>query len=256
MLTGSCFDLTGRAALVTGAGRGIGAEIARTLARAGALVFVNDLVESRAEAIVEQIELAGGRARPVPADITDAAAVDHIVDAIARVHGPVDILVNNAGVPGDGLRPTPFIETSSEEWDALFSLNVDGAINCTRAVLGGMMERGSGRVVSVVSDAGRAPERGLAAYSAAKAAIIGYNRVLAKEVGRAGITCNCVSLGWVVADGVPPDADRARRALRSYAIPRLGTPEDVAGAVWWLASDAATWVTGQTIGVDGGYVMP
>lgn len=243
------FDLTGRTALVTGAGQGVGAAIARTLAAHGALVAVNDIAVDRALKQVAAIGEAGGQAVPAVADLTDRAAVLAMVEQV----GPVDILVNNAGVPPSGLRIQHFIETDPAEWAPVVDLNLYGVLNVTHAAVGGMVEREWGRVVTIVSDAGRTGEIGIAVYGAAKAAAAGFARSLAKEVGPAGVTSNCVSLGAIHPDGVPLDEIAERRAKR-YPMRRLGRADDVAPAVLWLASEEAGWVTGQVFSVSGGYV--
>jgi len=248
------FDLTGRVALVTGAGRGVGAAIAGVLALAGATVAVNDLHPGRAEAVADDLLERGCTALAVAADVREQDQVESMVGAVADAVGPVDVLVNNAGVPEAGLRPTPFVSTSREDWVAPFTVSVLGTMYCCRAVLPAMLERGRGRIVSVVSDAGRCGEPGLAAYSGAKAAVAGFGRALAKEVGTAGITCNCVSLGRIDGTGVSDDAPLGPGALRRYPAGRIGRVEDIGPAVLWLASEEGAWVTGQTIGVDGGYL--
>lgn len=242
------FDLTGRIALVTGAGQGVGAALSHALAGQGATVAVNDIAPERAEAVAQAIEANGGRALAVTADIRDERSVTAMVATIEATAGPVDVLVNNAGVPSRGFEMVAFQATGPEDWAPYLAVNVTGTMLCTRAVLGGMTTRGDGRIISIVSDAARVGEPGTAAYSAAKGGIVGFTRSLAKEVGRSGVTCNCVSLGRIVVDG-PTDGSGADR----YALRRFGRPEDIAGAVVWLASDDASWVTGQTIPVNGGY---
>jgi len=246
-------DLSRRVALVTGAGQGVGAAIARALAARGAAVAVNDLAVDRADGVTESIREAGGQAVTVAADITEPDEVEDMVRSVAARVGPVDVLVNNAGLPPSGIRATPFVETTRPDWDRFISLNLYGVLHCSRLVLEHMVDQRWGRVISIVSDAGRVGEPGMAAYSAAKAGAMGFSRALAKEVGPHGVTCNCVSLGSIAPAGQEPDA-AARRAIARYPMRRLGTPEDVAGAVLWLASPAGDWVTGQTVAVNGGYV--
>lgn len=246
------FDLTGRTALVTGAGRGLGAEIARVLAAHGAAVAVNDLFADRADAVAGALEAASGRAVAVPADVTDLAAVRAMVDAAKAALGPVDILVNNAGVPPDpSWDLLPFHRTDPASWHGWVDLNLYGVLNCCHATVGGMVERGWGRVITIVSDAGRTGEANLAVYCAAKAAAAGFSRALAKEVGPHGVTANAVALGTL---GIPGDPGGINdRLSRRYPVGRVGAPDDVAPAVLWLASAEAAWVTGQTIPVNGGY---
>jgi len=249
-------DLRGRRALVTGAGQGVGRGIALTLARAGAEVLVNDMVADRAAAVAGEAVAAGGAAEPAVFDVTDHEAVRDAVDDA----GGVDVLVNNAGNAGTAgmVSLAPFADTTPADWQPYLAVNLHGVLHCAHAVLPGMVQRGWGRIVTVVSDAGRVGDGGLAAYAAAKAGAAGFTRALAAEVGRHGITVNAVSLGtmrtplteslW--ADGGNPEQRKA--ILRRYAIRRPGEPEDVAGLVLLLASPAGSWITGQTYPVNGG----
>ena len=241
-------DLSRRVALVTGAGRGVGAEIARTLARQGAAVAVNDLFAARAQTVVDEIVAGGGRADALTADITDAGAVEAMVATVESRLGPVDVLVNNAGIPADGFVLRQFREMTVDDWEPFIRLNLYGTLHCTRAVVDGMCERGWGRVVTVSSEAGRAGTGlGISLYGAAKAAAVGLSRHLAVELGPFGVTVNCVSLGVIErADG------GGQGMAKGYPTRRLGRPADVAGAVAYLASDEAAWVTGQTLPVNGG----
>jgi len=253
-------DLKKRTALVTGAGQGVGRQVALHFAANGAgVVLVNDFVRARAEAVAAEIEKAGGRALPLQGDVTDFAGMQRMVaDAAAKV-GPVHILVNNAGNAG----PThslgdlkPFWETDPAEWERWMGTNLYGVLNLSRAVMPAMIEARFGRIVTVISDAGRVGEPHLAVYSAAKAGAAGFMRALAKAGGRYNITANCVALGGINTPGVQdllPDKEAVRRALRHYIIRRLGEPSDVANMVLFLASDAASWITGQTYPVNGGY---
>jgi len=246
------FELAGRVALVTGAGRNVGLRIAEVLAAHGATVAVNDSHADRAADAASTITAAGLRAIAAPADVTDAAAVAAMIERITAEAGPVDILVNNAGLPADGMAIGEFATSDSETWAPLVDLNLHGVLHCTRAVLPGMVERGWGRVVVVSSDAGRSGEAQLAVYAAAKAAGLGFVRSVAREVGRHGVTVNAVALGSMHREGTDPDVE-ARRA-RPYPTGRLGTPDDVAAAVLFLSSPEAAWITGQTLAVDGGYL--
>ncbi len=250
-------DLEKRTALVTGGGQGIGREICLTLASAGAVVLVNDYVPSRAEQVAEEVTAAGGTASPYPFDVSDYAAV-----ATALAAGPdVGILVNNAGNAGpEGFNFGPFASSEPADWSRYFAVNLFGVMNCSRAVLPAMLAAGDGRVITIISDAGRVGEANMAPYAAAKAGAAGFMRSLAREVGRSGITVNNVALGTVDTMGIeesardnPELADRVRRQLRHYMIPRLGQPADVAGLVTFLASPLASWISGQTYPVNGGY---
>jgi NAD(P)-dependent dehydrogenase (short-subunit alcohol dehydrogenase family) len=246
------FELHGRTALVTGAGQNVGAGIARRLAEAGAAVAVNDLFEARAAAVADEITAAGHTARGYEADVCDLDDVRGMVAAVAADLGPVDILVNNAGVPPDPAWDLkPFHATTPDSWTAWIDLNLYGVLNCCHATVGAMVERGWGRVITIVSDGGRVGEPMMAVYCASKAAAMGFGRALAKEVGPHGVTVNALSLGTLG----PPDGDPAmvERLARAYPVGRIGAPDDIAPAALWLASDEAAWVTGQTIPINGGY---
>jgi len=239
--------LDGKVALVTGAGQGIGTGIATALTAEGAFVAVNDLSAERAERVANAITAAGGRAEPVIADVTDLAAVRVMVESIESTLGPVDVLVNNAGVPADGFTLRRFRDMPVEDWDKFIRLNLYAVLNTARAVVDGMVERGWGRIVTVSSEAGRIGVGfGVSIYGAAKAGAVGFSHHLATELIGTGVTVNCVSLGLMAAS-----PDDARRPPPPTA--RLGRPEDVAAAVCYLASDAAEWVTGQTLPVNGGH---
>ena len=253
-------DLTGRRVLVTGGGQGVGHGIALGFAAAGAHVLVNDLDHDRARAVVDEIEAQGGTGQASVFDVTDFAAVQAAVVAAAQAAGPVDVLVNNAGnagAAGFGGRDA-FVDTTPDDWDPFVRVNLYGAMHCSRAVLPGMIEAGFGRLVTIVSDAGRVGDVGGAAYSAAKAGAAGLTRALARENGRYGITANNISLGTMRTPATEPlwadpDNDMAKGILRSYVIRRPGDPGDVAGLAVYLASDHASWITGQTYPLNGGY---
>jgi 3-oxoacyl-[acyl-carrier protein] reductase len=249
------FDLSGRVALVTGAGQNIGAGIARMLAGQGAAVAVNDVVEVRAKASAEAIASAGGRAMAAAFDVTDADAVREGVARVEAELGPVDVLVNNAGVPPDMTGDLkPFQELEPERWARYVDLNLYGVLHCTKAVLDGMVERGFGRVVTISSGAGQTGiPLGVSVYGAGKAGAIGFSRHLAVEVARKGVTVNCVALGLM--DNVGDEAVVAGVA-KTVPVGRCGSAEDVGAAVVYLASDEASWVTGQTLGVNGGSHTP
>lgn len=257
-------ELDGRRALVTGAGKGVGRAIAQHLAAAGATVLVNDFLPDRAEAVVGEIEAAGGSAQALPFDVSDFAAVSAAVESV----GGVDVLVNNAGMagaaaegaPGPAVSSGPFAESDPTDWDRYFGVNLFGVLYCSRAALPHMVERGEGRIVTIVSDAARVVERNMAPYAAAKGGAAAFSRALAKEVGRSGITVNNVALASVDTIGMealaaerPEFAERLRKQLKQYSIPRIGQPDDVAGLVTFLAGPLAAWITGQTYPVNGGY---
>jgi 3-oxoacyl-[acyl-carrier protein] reductase len=246
-------ELAGRRAVVTGAGQGVGRAIALALAAEGADVLVNDLAGERAAAVVGEIEAAGGTASIAAFDVTDYEAV-----SVALGSARVDVLVNNAGnAGGEGMAVRSFVDTEPADWQPYLQVNLLGVMHCGRVVLPAMVEQGWGRIVTIVSDAGRVGESGMAAYAAAKAGAAGFSRAIAAEVGRHGVTANAVSLGTMrtpMTEALWASDDEARQQaiLRRYAIRRPGTPADVAGLVSFLCSPAASWITGQTYPVNGG----
>jgi 3-oxoacyl-[acyl-carrier protein] reductase len=248
----------GRVALVTGSGIGIGRAISMHMARAGAEVWINDLDLGRAESVVAEIEAEGGKAHPVVADVCDPASVREM----ARTTGPLDILVNNAGTGvrafgSDGIPLVPFADSDPKDWEPVMRVNLTGVLHVTHAYLSDMIERGWGRVLTIVSDAGRKGERRQVVYGAAKAAAMGFTRGLAAEVGRSGVTVNCISLGSMrhgpLADAADADPELERKLTTAYPVGRLGRPDDPAPLAVLLCSDAAEWITGQVYPVDGGY---
>jgi 3-oxoacyl-[acyl-carrier protein] reductase len=244
------FDLHGRVALVTGAGQGVGAELARALARQGAMVAVNDLVADRAEAVVEQIKAGGGQAVATPFDVTDLPLVR---EGIARLL-QVDILVNNAGNSGttERMLVRQFVDMEPEYWEGPIRVNLYGVLHCCSAVVGGMCERGWGRVITISSGAATAGVGiGVTPYSAGKGGGIAFTRSLALEVAPSGVTANTLAIGLMESPESPRVTARLARAI---PVGRTGTPADVAGACVWLASEEAAWVTGQTIQINGGSV--
>ena len=242
------FDLAGRTALVTGAGQNVGRGIALALGAQGAMVLVNDVRPERAGAVAEEVSAVGGVARPMAFDVTDLASV---MGALAPV-GPVDILVNNAGNGGSGrMVPQPFVTMPPGDWEGPIRVNLYGVLHCCHALVPGMCERGRGRVITISSGAGTSGVAiGVSAYSAGKGAGIAFTRTLALEVARQGVTANSLAIGLMAV----PDPTVTERLAKSIPVGRIGTPEDVAAACVWLASDEAGWVTGQTIGINGGSV--
>jgi 3-oxoacyl-[acyl-carrier protein] reductase len=255
-------ELGGRVALVTGAGQGIGRTIALMLARCGAGgIAVNDFHAERATDVAAEIIAAGTPAIAITSDVTDAVAVDAMMSRARAELGDIGVLINNAGNAGPLAKPDPgdrpFWEQPADDWQRWFAVNLFGVMNCCRAVIPQMIAGGGdGRIVTILSEAGRIGEPRLEAYSGAKAGAAGFLRALARSVGRHGITVNMVSLGATVtptsAEAFADDAFR-EKLLSSYVIRRLGTPEDAAAMACFLASDAAGWITGQTIPVNGGY---
>lgn len=266
--------LENQVALVTGGGQGVGRQICLELAAEGASVVVNDLFEDRARKVVDEITAAGGRALAAPADITDAEQVEAMVARAAGHFGaPVSVLVNNAGIIPErrekGGRTPLFLDMPVQDWAKIVNLNVYGTMHCCRSVLPGMVEREGGRIVNIISEAGRLGEAYMAVYSGAKAAIAGFAKALAREHGRHAITVNSVALGAVSHEGIKDGPLRVDatvendpflgKMLNAYPIGkgvgRLSRPEDISGVVAFLASDRALFITGQTLGVSGGFAM-
>ena len=256
-----------RVALVTGAGRGIGRQICLTLAEEGAKVAVNDVFQDRADAVAEEIRAAGGQGMGVVADVTDLDAVTAMVKRVRDEWGSLDILVNNAGIPvitdpsdTSAAAGAFFAQSEPAQWERTMGLITHGVLNCSRAAVEGMCERGWGRIVNVISDAGRVGEPRLVAYSLAKAGVIGFSKALAKEVGRFSVTVNCVSPATTETDATKAWLEaQGERIMRQYPLAkglgRLGQPSDIANAVAFVASQRAEWVTGQVLSVNGGYSM-
>ena len=264
MIGGDPLDLGGRVAFVTGAGQGAGRAIALALAHHNAGgVAVNDFHAERAEAVVEEIKALGVPAYAAPADVGDHAKVKAAMDAAAEALGPVTLLVNNAGNAGPEtqMRLAPqFWETAPEDWDRYFHTNLRGVMNCCHVAAPAMIANGKGgRIVTIVSDAGRVGEARLVAYAAAKAGAAGFVRALARELGRHAITCNAISLSTLepALEGEAKEAflasEQVKAQLSRYVIRRFGAPDDVANMALFLCSDAASWITGQTYPVNGGY---
>ena len=243
------FDLSGKVALVTGAGQNVGAGIARALAARGAAVAVNDLHAERAERVAKEIEAAGGRAIAAPFDVTQQESVQAGIAAVASQLAPVDVLVNNAGVP-DGMGLTRFRDYDPARYAQMIDLNLYGVLHCTRAVVDGMCARRFGRIVTISSGAGQVGlPIGVSLYGAGKGGAIAFMRHLAIELARDGVTANTLALGLMSNAG---DAAATRAIAATVPVGRLGTPEDVGAAVVYLASPEASWITGQTIGLNGG----
>ena len=243
------FDLDGRVALVTGAGQGAGEGIAACLAGRGARVALNDLVPERAEDAAKRIAAAGGEVVPVAFDVTRAADV---AEGFARVEsrwGGVDILVNNAGVPAD-MQLSRFREMDASEWQRYVDLNLYGVLHCVKACVDGMCERGWGRIITISSGVALTGlSLGVSLYAAGKGGALSFMRNLAMEVARNGVTANSLALGVLASAG---GAEETRALAASVPVGRLGTPQDIGAAVVFLASQEAGWITGQTLGVDGG----
>jgi 3-oxoacyl-[acyl-carrier protein] reductase len=242
-------DLSGKNALVTGSTRGIGRAIAETLAKSGARVAVvgRDLKKAQ-----EAAAAVGSGAQGFACDVTDTAAVANLVSDVETAFGSIDILVNNAGITRDNL----VMRLKDEDWDGVQNANLRGAFASIRAVSRGMMKRRSGRIINVSSIVGIIGNKGQANYAASKAGLIALTKSVAKELGSRNILVNAVAPGFIDTEMTAAMTPEARAALgQQIALERLGNPSDVAAAVAFLASDLASYITGQVLVVDGGMVM-
>ena len=242
-----------KVALITGAAAGIGAAISRRLARDGIAIGVLDVLIDDAKKVAEQIVSAGGKAIALQADITDRAQVKSAADQLRQAFGPITILVNNAGITG----MVPFEEITEALWDRMFAVNVKGTVIVTQVVLPDMKAAGWGRIVNISSSSAQSGSARMAHYSASKGAIIALTKTLARELGSHGITCNNIPPRFVMNTVMSEKAAESgffsrEDSIKAGPIQRQGEPEDIAGACAWLVSDETGYVTGQTIGVNGG----
>ncbi|PPT76704.1 3-oxoacyl-ACP reductase [Xanthomonas arboricola pv. populi] len=243
--------LQGEIALVTGASRGIGAAIAATLAAQGATVIGTATSASGAAAIGERLAAQGGHGREL--DVTDAAAVDGLIDAIGKEFGAISILVNNAGITRDNL----LMRMKEDDWQAIIDTNLTSVFRTSKAVMRGMMKARKGRIVNIASVVGVTGNPGQTNYAAAKAGIIAFSKSLAKEIGSRGVTVNVVAPGFIDTDMTKALPEEAKAALlQQIALGHLGQPEDIANAVAFLAGPSARYITGETLHVNGGMYMP
>ena len=242
-------DLSGRSALVTGSTRGIGRSIAETLAGCGAKVAVVGRDRTRADDVAKQLP---GTAKGFACDVSDVASVTKLVEEVEKELGTIDILVNNAGLTRDNL----LMRLKDDDWNAVIDANLRGAFVAIRAATRGMMKRRWGRVINIASIVGIVGNKGQANYAASKAGLIGLTKSVAKELASRNILANAVAPGFIETDMTAAMTPEARTTLaQQIPLERLGTPNDIAGVVGFLASDYATYITGQVFVVDGGMVM-
>ena len=244
-------DLSGKIALVTGASRGIGAAIADTLAQAGATVIGTATSDSGAAAIGERLAQWNGQGRALNA--AEADGIENMIADIEKEFGKLDILVNNAGITRDNL----LMRMKEEEWDEIMQVNLKSVFRASKAVLRGMMKQRSGRIINITSVVGAMGNAGQANYAAAKAGLMGFAKSMAREVGSRGITVNCIAPGFIDTDMTRALPEEVRKTFEAQtALGRFGDAQDLADAVLFLASDQAKYITGQTLHVNGGMLMP
>ena len=246
-------DLSGKIALVTGAGRGIGRQIALTLAGYGATVIVNyNGSKEKAEETVKEIGENGGQAEAIQCSVADFAAVEEMIKSIYKKFGHIDVLVNNAGITKDNL----LMKMSEEEFDAVIDTNLKGAFNCIKHVSRQMLKQKGGRIINISSVSGVMGNAGQANYCASKAGVIGLTKSVAREIGSRGITVNAIAPGFIDTEMTAVLPDDVKKAMgEQIPLKRFGTTEDVAQAAVFLASDRAAYITGQVLCVDGGMAM-
>ena len=259
---GNILDIEGKVSVVTGAGQGVGRQIAIHLASYGSMVVVNDFYLDRAREVVKDIESFGGSALPLQADVSSFDEVGAMMDATKREFGSIDVLVNNAGSMGP--KPVssedmvPFWESTPQDWQKWFGANLYGVMNCTRHALASMVDSHSGSIISIVSEAGRYGDAGVEAYAGAKAGVAGVMRSVARGAARYGVRANSVAIAATRTPATAEafaDEEAHRKSLRLYPLRRVGEPTDVANMVLFLASDASSYVTGQTYAVNGGFLF-
>ena len=244
-------DLSGKIALVTGASRGIGAAIADTLAQAGATVIGTATGDSGAAAIGERLAQWNGQGKALNA--AEADGIENLIADIEKEFGKLDILVNNAGITRDNL----LMRMKEEEWDEIMQVNLKSVFRASKAVLRGMMKQRSGCIINITSVVGAMGNAGQANYAAAKAGLMGFAKSMAREVGSRGITVNCIAPGFIDTDMTRALPEEVRKTFEAQtALGRFGDAQDIADAVLFLASDQAKYITGQTLHVNGGMLMP
>ncbi|HMN01293.1 MAG TPA: 3-oxoacyl-[acyl-carrier-protein] reductase [Geobacter anodireducens] len=245
-------SLAGKIAVVTGASRGIGREIALRLAREGADVAVTATTLDSARKTADEIEQIGRRALALAVDVADAAAVEALFASVVAAFGKVDILVNNAGITRDGL----LLRMKDADWDAVLDVNLKGAFNCTREAAKLMAKARSGRIVNIGSVVGEMGNAGQVNYCASKAGMIGMTKAAARELAKRGITVNAVTPGFIETDMTAVLSEKVRESLmQQIPLERFGAPEDIANAVHFLVSDMGSYITGHVLSVNGGMYM-
>jgi 3-oxoacyl-[acyl-carrier protein] reductase len=244
--------LNGKVAIVTGAGHGIGKEIALTLAREGAEVVITDVSDEIFE-VAKEADAVGAKVFPVKCDVTNLEAAESIEEKVIGKYEKIDILVNNAGI----YPQKPFLEMTAEDWNRVLSINLNGVFHCTKAVIPKMVQRKYGKIVNIASIAGAVVGFfNLAHYSASKAAIAGFTKSLALEMAQHGINVNAIAPGPIDVSGMPADSEITQQVIKTIPAGRMGLPKDIANLAVFLASDESSFITGQCIVCDGGYTLP
>lgn len=246
-------DLNGKIALVTGAGRGIGRQIAETFAEYGAVVIVNyNGSREKAEEVVKEITDRGGIAKAIQCDVSQFDSAKELIDGIVKEYGRLDILVNNAGITRDNL----IMKMSEEDFDSVISTNLKGAFNCIKHVSRQMLKQRSGRIINISSVSGVMGNAGQANYCASKAGIIGLTKSVARELGSRGITCNAIAPGFIRTEMTDVLPEEVKKAMgEQIPLKRFGETKDIGEAAAFLGSDSASYITGQVLQVDGGMAM-
>ncbi len=246
-------SLEGKIALVTGGSRGIGRAVCLRLAAQGALVGINYVSNSSAaEETLQAVQAAGGNGFITCFDVADSGAVQNAIKEITAEHGVIDILVNNAGITRDGL----MARMKEADWDAVLDTNLKGAFTCSKAVMRGMMKKRWGRIINITSVIGFLGNAGQVNYAAAKAGLVGFSKSMARELAVRSVTVNCVAPGYIVTDMTSDLSEDIQEMIKAQIpLGTLGTPEDVASAVGYLASEESGYMTGQTLHVNGGMYM-